>query len=132
MERGGEILIYESFTETTLSSASAYGQGKTEENSNVTYGYNSIYGNSKTRTSAQVKSYGVSKTFTSKEYRNIYIDPNGVVYNYQTNFGGLYDSDRCLDKGKTWLVSVLYLWPLAPLVAVPVISKAKKKGKVCK
>src|SRR5690606_38992360 len=84
---GGEILIYENFSQTTLSSASAYGTGESNTKSNLTFGYNSIYGNSNTRTSANIKSYGYSKTFTTKTYRNIYIDKNNIVYDYQTNFG---------------------------------------------
>tara|TARA_B110001469_G_C9402839_1_gene206839 strand:- start:35 stop:565 length:531 start_codon:yes stop_codon:yes gene_type:complete len=127
----GEILIYEKFSQTTLSSATAYGSGKSNTNSNVTFGFNSIYGNSNTRTSAQIKSYGYSKTYTSKIYRNIYLNQDGIVYDYQTNFGGKYDSYKCLHKGWTWYASILFLGILSPAVAVPVIKSAKKKGRIC-
>lgn len=129
--KGGEILIYEKFSQTTISQASSYGQGKATKNTNVAFGYNSIYGNSNTRTSAQVKSYGYSKTFTNKTFRNIYLNSNGIVYDFQTNFGGKYDKDRCLSKGMTWLTSICFLNILSPLVAIPVIRSAKKKGRTC-
>ena len=130
--KGGTLLIYENFSQTTISSASAYGQGNSQSRGSVTYGYGNIYGNSSTNSSAKVNAYGVSRTYNTKTYSNIYLNSENIAYDFQTNFGGKYDSNRCLNKGLTWACSIYFLWPLAPLVAIPVINNAKKKGKLCK
>ncbi len=129
--KGGTILIYENFSQTTISSNSAYGQGSSQSRGSVTYGYGNIYGNSNTNSSARVNAYGVSQTYTTKTYRNIYLNSENIAYDFQTNFGGKYDTDRCLDKGLTWVTSILFLGILSPAVAIPVIYNAKKKGKTC-
>jgi len=130
--KGGTILIYENFSQTTISSASAYGQGSSQSRGSVTYGYGNIYGSSNTNSSARVNASGISQTYTTKIYRNIYLNSENIAYDYQTNFGGKYDSYRCLNKGLTWGTSILFLNVLSPVVAIPVIQNAKKKGKVCK
>jgi hypothetical protein len=127
----GTILIYENFSKTTISSATAYGQGNSQSRGSVTYGYGNIYSNSNTNSSARVNTYRVSQTYTTKTYRNIYLNSQNIAYDYQTNFGGIYESNRCLNKSLTWVCSIYFLGPLAPLVAIPVINKAKKKGKLC-
>lgn len=128
--KGGEILIYEQFSQTTISQASGYGQSNSTKDSNLTFGYNSIYGNSNTRTSANINAYGYSKTYTTKTYRNIYMNNGGIVYDFQTNFGGKYNEDKCLDKGLTWLTGICFV-PLSIPVVVIAIRKAKQKGQVC-
>ena len=129
--KGGTILIYENVSQTTISSSSAYGQGSSQSRGSVTYGYGNIYGSSNTNSSARVNASGISQTYTTKIYRNIYLNSENIVYDFQTNFGGKYESYSCLDKGITWLTCILFLNIFSPAVAIPVIYNAKIKGKLC-
>ncbi|MDW8393418.1 MAG: hypothetical protein RMK52_04145 [Chitinophagales bacterium] len=129
--KGGSILIYENFTLTTISAASAYGLGQYNKQDDVIFSYGGVHAISSLNSSSLVNAMGVSHTVRNKWYRNIFLDTANIAYEYQTNFGGKYDSYKCLDKGLTWLCSFAFLGILSPIVAVPVIISAKKKGKIC-
>ena len=129
--KAGTILIYENFTQTTIShlNSNTYGQGSAA--GAILYGSNGMLGVSSTSGRQSTYASKSSQTFNTKYYQNIYLNSNNIAYDFQTNIGGTYDSHRCLSKGLTWGVCIWILMPFAPAVAIPVINSAKKKGKIC-
>jgi hypothetical protein len=129
--KGGTILIYEQFSQTTISNANIRSYAKGSTSGLLIYGYGSARGVSSTQARQTTYASSYSETTNSKSYRNIFLNQNNIAYDFQTNFGAKYNSYRCLDKTKTWLCAACFL----PVVSVPVaiisINKAKKNGEIC-
>ena len=128
--KGGSILIYEQFSQTTISNANVESYAKGSTSGAVIYGYGAAFGVSSTQSKQSTYASGYSQTFNTKSYRNIYLNQNNIAYDFQTNFGAKYNSSRCLSKGLTWL-SAIYLFPIGIPIAIISINKAKKKGEIC-
>jgi hypothetical protein len=133
----GTVLVYEKFTETTVTNVGASSYGRSSTLGGAIYGNGGIIGGSETRSRSYYSMNGISQTSTDKTYCYLFLNPNNIVYDFKTNYGGLYDSKRCFDKLLTWtLVGMSAVWIVPAIVTVPLAishqKKAKRNGNICK
>jgi hypothetical protein len=137
---GGEVLIYEKITQTTVSNSSSetYGAGKAVGAAGYNR-YGTAVGVGENRTAATTSGNSVTKTSNEKTFVNFFVNKDGVVYDYKANCGNNYEytKQKCFRPGLTWLtIACTAVYPPLLIVTVPtgilVHSSAKKKGKICK
>lgn len=134
---GGEVLVYEVYTQTTITNSSGATKSGSSTAVRGVYGNGGIIIGSQTRGTSVSSANTISQTSVDKTYCNLYLNADNVVYDFQTNYGAQYDYYRCFDKKLTWIgvgVSCLAVWPVIVTVPWAIIAqkKAKEKGIICK
>lgn len=133
---GGEVLVYENYTQTTITGSNSYSEDRSLSNGGVTYRRNGAVIQSESNGRATSSTRTVSQTSIDKTYCNIFINEKGVVYETKANYGDEYEYYLCFDRYKTWLLVGVSCLPILPaIVTVPwaIIAqkKAKKNGEIC-
>ena len=134
---GGQILIYEKLTQTTTSANQSSMYGGTNSAGAAAYGNGAAYGIAQSRSAANSNSYGVTNTTVNKTFVNVFLNKEGIVYDYKSNYGNQYKYEKCFDKTKTWVgvvYSGLFVFPLPITIPLAIVKQrqAKKKGQICK
>jgi hypothetical protein len=134
---GGSILIYEQFKQTTVSNSNTAAYGARTTSSAAIYSNSGMVGASNSQSGQVSSTNGISQTTMSKDFCYLYVNPSNVVYDFKTNYGALYNQNRCFNRLQTWVwvgYSCLFVIPAVVTVPVAIIAqkKAKKRGEICK
>jgi hypothetical protein len=134
---GGTVLIFEQFKQTTVTNSSTQTMDRSRTNASTVFGKKGVLQLNDTQGGQISNTNAVSETTTTKDYCYLFLDPENVVYDFKTNYGAIYKTNRCFDKFQTWLwvgVSCIFVYP--PIITVPIAiisqTKAKRKGELCK
>lgn len=138
---GGEILVYEKFTQTTTSTANSATYGGSNTNGAVVGGGAGIIGNVHSQNAQVTAGAATTNTTTTKTFLNLFINSDGEVYDFKASDSGeTYSvsntSTRCFSKLYTWTsvgASCLLIWPALITVPWAIIAqrKAKQNDQVC-
>jgi len=134
---GGTIMIYEKFTQTTITNAGAATYGRSATEGGVVYGNGGIIGGSQTQSGSISSMNGISQTSTDKSYCYLFLNQNNQVYDFKTNYGAQYSFNKCFQPVTTWLgvgMSCLLIYPAIVTIPWATVAhiQAKKKGIMCK
>ena len=139
---GGEVLIYEKITQTTTTNANSASYGGSQTHGGAVYGNNSAVGSAYSRNGQVSSGRATSQTTTNKSFLNLFVNSNGVVYDFKASESGdryttTTHSTRCFSKLYTWTgVVCSAIFPPLLIATVPIAiikqNKAKKKGEICK
>jgi hypothetical protein len=133
---GGEVLVYENYTQTTVTSTNSDTKGGSSSIAGLTYRRNGAVIQSETKGGSSTSTRTVSQTSLNKTFCNLYVGPDNVIYDYNTNYGAEYNYFSCFNRKKTWIavgVSCLAIWPAFITVPWAIIAqkKAKKNSVIC-
>lgn len=133
---GGSVLVYEKYTQTTVSNIGNTSYAGSTTYGGVVYNNNSILGGSRTNSMGVSSTRGISQTSTNKTYCNLFLNSDNIVYDFKTNYGEMYVTNRCFDRTLTWIgvgTSCLLLYPALVTIPWAIIAQknAKKKGLIC-
>ena len=139
---GGEVLVYENTTITTQAYQSYVTYGASQSASAAVYGNGSAVGLTYGRYGQVTTGNGTSQTTAHTNYLHLFVDKNGVVYDFRSNTNGdIYSSavnyERCYSNfWSIYWVVLTAVFPPDLLVTVPLViikhHKAKKNGEICK
>jgi hypothetical protein len=134
----GTVLVYERFTQTTVTNMGGSSYGRSSTLGAAIYGNGGIIGRTDTRSNSYFSMSGISQTSLDKTFCHLFLDKNNVVYDFKTNYGALYNSSKCFHKTLTWISATMGI-PIFPPIALVTIpwaiieqKKAKKKGIICR
>lgn len=96
----GEIFIYEKASINTTTNAGDYSNG-------LLYGMNYGLGQISSSHSSSHLSSSTSTTI-DKSFLNLYFNKNGIVYDYKSNYGYLYRTEKRLNKKTVIGVSTVF------------------------
>jgi len=139
---GGEVLIYEKITQTTTTNVNSATYGGSNTHGAAVYGNNGAAGSVYSRNGQVSSGNGISQTTSNKAFLNLFVDKNGVIYDFKASENGdRYETKtyqtRCFDRFTTWggvLISAVFPPLLLATIPIAIVSnqKAKKKGEICK
>ena len=138
---GGEVLIYEKFTQTTTSSSNSSSYGGSNTYGGAVYGNNAAVGAVYNRNGQVSSGNARSQTTVNKAFLNLFIDKSGNVYDFKASESGdRYNTKtsqtKCYSKLLTWsgvVCSAIFPPFLIATVPIAIVTqrKAKKKGELC-
>lgn len=133
----GSVLVYEQQSQTTISNAGGYSYGRSASVGGAIYNNGGMIGAQQTRSGQVSAMSGVSQTFNNKTFCYLYLNPEGIVYDFKSNYGAQFQDYRCFSKVKTWLfvgLTCVGVYPAVISIPVAIIlqRKAKKNGEICK
>jgi hypothetical protein len=135
---GGSVLVYEKFVETTVSSAKFNTKGRNSSEAGVLYGNGGILGAGQGRNTSRGSARSTSRKSVDKDFLNVFINKENVVYDFKSNYGALYEKSECFDKTTTWVgvvcSGVFFVVPMLVTIPLAIVKqrKAKKAGNICK
>jgi hypothetical protein len=136
---GGEVLIYEKITQTTVSNSNSQSYGASKAAGAAGYNkYGTAVGVGESRSASTTNGNSITQTSNEKTFVNYFVNKDGIVYDYKANCGDNYEysKNRCFMPGFTWLLiasSAAYPPLLIATVPVGVLLhvRAKKRNMIC-
>jgi hypothetical protein len=134
---GGTIMMYEKFTQTTVTNGSSASYGRSSVVGGSIYGNNGVLSGADAVSGSVSSMSGVSQTSVDKTFCYLFLNKSNIVYDFKTNYGAQFEYNRCFDKTKTWLgvaASCFLVYPALVTIPWAIVAqgKAKKAGNICK
>jgi hypothetical protein len=134
---GGTIMMYEKFTQTTVTNGTSASYGRSSAVGGAIYGNNGVLSGANAVSGSVSSMSGVSQTSVDKTFCYLFLNKNNIVYDFKTNYGAQFEYNRCFDKTKTWLgvaASCFLVYPALVTIPWAIVAqgKAKKAGNICK
>ena len=130
---GGEVLVYEKLTTITSTNSTSSTTGQTNTYGAAAYGKGGVVAATYSKSGEVTNGSSLTKSSNEKEYVNLFVGKNGIVYDFKANTGGLYKYEKCFNKKVSKLAVVYYgiVFPPSLCVTLPLYFIKKKKYSIC-